>query len=561
MSNWKILGKIKKKNLPEREEEMIGVLLKNRKITSSEEKNFFNPPNPLEIKLKKIGLAEKEINKAVKRIKSAIKNTESIVIYGDYDADGICATAILWEVLNKFTKKVMPYLPHRLEEGYGLSIKGIDAIIKEYQAKLIITVDCGITAQEAVLYAKKKQIDVIVTDHHLPPPKKPKALSIIHTTKISGAAVAWFLGRELLKKLGKKYLRELEEKLSLVAIGTISDVLPLLGINRSLVFWGLDFLRKTQRPGLKALFQDAGIKALEIDSYHIAFVIGPRINATGRLTHALDSLRLLCTKSFQRGRELAGKLGFTNRQRQKITEETFFHAQDYLEKTKDSKKEKLIFISHQSYNQGVIGLVAGKLAEKYYRPAVVISQGETYSKASARSIAGLNIISAIRETSQLLVDCGGHPMAAGFTVETVKIRELKKKLTEIIEEKLTDDLLIKSINVDCEVTLSDLTLALYQKLEKFKPYGLGNPEPLFATKDLTLLEARLVGKGGKHLKLRLTDDQGKEINAIAFSKGEFYSKLSKEKNINIIYTLTINDWNGKNIEMKVKEIKFFRHLP
>lgn len=555
MSNWKIRGRLKKKNLPERKEEIIGVLLKNRKITSSEEKNFFNPPNPLEIKLKKIGLDGKEINKAVKRIKAAIKNNESIVIFGDYDADGICATAILWEVLNKFTKKVMPYLPHRLEEGYGLSIKGIDTIIKEYQPKLIITVDCGITAQEAVLYAKKNNVDVIVTDHHLPPPKKPKAVGIIHTTKISGAAVAWFFARELINHLGGEK-KDLQEKLSLVAIGTVSDVLPLLGINRSLVFWGLESLRKTQRPGLKALFQDAGIKALEIDSYHIAFVIGPRINATGRLTHALDSLRLLCTKSFLRGKELASKLGLTNRQRQKITEETFFHAQDYLEKTERIKKEKLIFISHKAYNQGVIGLVAGKLAEKYYRPAIVISQGETYSKASARSIAGLNIISAIRETSQLLVDCGGHPMAAGFTVETVKIKQLKKKLTEIIEEKLTDDLLIKSINIDCEVTLSDLTLNFYEKLQKFKPFGLGNPEPLFATKDLTILEARLVGKDGKHLKLRLADDQEKEINAIAFGKGEFYSKLSKEKNINIIYTLTINDWNGENLELKIKDIDF-----
>lgn len=554
MANWKILGKIKAKNLPQRVKEIISVLLNNRKIPQRKEKEFFHPTNPLEIKLTAVDLEKKEIGIAIKRIKKALKNKESIIIYGDYDADGICATAILWEVMHKFTDNVMPYLPHRVEEGYGLSKKGIDVLIKEYKPKLIITVDNGITARDAVAYAKKKQIDVIITDHHLPPAKKPHALGIIHSTKISGAGVAWFFARELVSNL-KGGMKNLQEQLSLVAIGTVSDVLPLLEINRSFVFWGLESLRKTQRPGLKALFEEAGIKPLEIDTYHIAFIIAPRINATGRLTHALDSLRILCTKSNSRSKELAAKLGLTNRQRQKITEETFFQAMDNLEKNTKSQKEKLIFISHHSYNHGVIGLVAGKLTEKYHLPAVVISEGVLYSKASARSISGLNIISAIRETKELLVDCGGHPMAAGFTVETIKIKELKKKLTEIIEKKLTGELLIKSINIDCEVTLSDLTLNIYEKLLKFKPFGLGNPEPLFAAGNLTVFEARLVGKGSKHLKLKLSDDKGNKINAIAFGKGDFYPKLTKEGKINIIFTLTKNTWNGENLEVKIKDLQ------
>lgn len=559
MQQWKIQGKLKHQKREAREEEVISLLLRNRDISKTQEKNFFNPQNPFDIKLKELDLDKHQVKSAIQKITTVLDKKEMIVVYGDYDADGICGTAIIWEVLNKFTSRVMPYLPNRTEEGYGLSKKGIDAVIKEYNPSLIITVDNGVTAKAAVEYANKQGIEVIITDHHVFGSEKPKPLALVHSTKISGTAVAWFLCRELIAiKKSVVNTGELLEKLALGAIGTVSDVLPLLDINRSIVYYGLGEIRKTRRPGLKALLFEAGIESNGIDTYHISYIIGPRINASGRITHALDSLRLLCTKSYSRAKDLAVKLGVTNRKRQKITEETLLHARDYVSKGYVKGKTKLLFASHSSYNQGIIGLVAGKLAEEFYRPAIVIAEGPTLSKASARSISGFNIISAIRQSASLLVDCGGHPMAAGFTIETTKISQFKKEFSVLAEKKLTADLLIKSIKVDCELNLPDITLSLYKKLEKFKPFGLGNPEPHFTTKNLQVLEARLVGKDGKHLKLRLADDQEKEINAIAFGKGEYYSKLNikseKSLMIDIVYTLIKNDWNGERLELKVKNI-------
>lgn len=569
MSAWKILGSLKQKK--EREEEIINILVKNRGINSSKDKKiFFNPPHPSKLTLTEVGISQRELKRGVKRIIKAIKKNEFIVIYGDYDADGICATAILWETLHKYHKGVMPYLPHRIDEGYGLSKKGIDNVIKEYNPKLIITVDNGVTAWKEIEYAKEKGIDIIVSDHHVIPKKKPKPFALIHTTKVSGSGVSWFIAREFLKDkknsnlnlevptlLGRDPDRIVGEKLSLSVIGTVSDVLPVIGINRSIVAYGLEQLRKTTRPGFKAIFQEAGVYQKEISSYHIGYIIGPRINASGRISHALDSLRLLCTKSSARAKKLALLLGATNRERQKITQATLLHAREFVAKKYGStltKNNKFLFVYDESYNQGVIGLVAGKLVEEFYRPTIVISIGDTYSKASARSIGGFNIISAIRETQELLVDCGGHPMAAGFTVETLNLERLKKKLDSVFKEKLADELLTRSIKVDCEVSLADITNSLYDKLNQFNPYGLGNPEPLFVTRGLLVSQARLVGRDGKHLKLIIADTNGTQFNAIAFGLSNFYPKLSKDCLVDIVYTITKNDWNGEKLELKVKDL-------
>lgn len=554
MSDWKILSSLKQTQKKEKEEEIINVLLKNRGINSSQDKKlFFNPAHPSKLTLNEVGISESELKKGVKRIIKAIKNNEFIVVYGDYDADGICATAILWETLHKYHKGVMPYLPNRIDEGYGLSKKGIDNIVKEYSPKLIITVDHGVTASEEIEYAKEKGIDIIVSDHHVIPKKKPKPYALIHTTKVGGAGVSLFLAREFLKDTN------VEEKLSLCAIGTVSDVLPLIGVNRSIVSYGLEELKKTTRVGLKALFSEAGIKQTELSTYHLGYIIGPRINASGRITHALDSLRLLCTKSSAKARELALLLSSTNRQRQKITETTLLHARGFVVKNYGlslTKSNKLLFVYDDSYNQGIIGLVAGRLVEEFYRPTIVLSVGKTYAKASARSISGFNIISAIRETQELLIDCGGHPMAAGFTVETVKIERLKKKLNSVFKEKLADNLLIRVIKVDCEISLTDITSPLYDKLTQFQPFGPGNPEPLFTTKGLQVKEARLVGRDRKHLKLVVEDTNGNQFNAIAFGLSSFYPKLTKDGLVNIVYSITKNDWNGERLELKIRDIKF-----
>ena len=340
--------------------DLIENILKNRGLTTKKEiEEFFHPPYPPHLP------SFPDLAKAIERIKKAINNKESIVVYADYDADGVTAGAIMWETIYKLGGNVMPYIPHRIEEGYGLSLKGIDAVKKEFNPSLIITVDHGITAWEKIAYAKSLGIDVIVTDHHVKPIKLPDCL-IVHTTELSGAGVSWCVAKKLMP----------DPDLSLAAIGTIADMMPLVGPNRSIVKFGLLAIAKTKRVGLEALMGDA--------------------------EHALDALRLLCTNNKEKARTLAETLGLKNRERQQLTADTTLHALGLVPKT----TKKLIFIAHQSYNQGVIGLVAGKLVEEYYVPAIVVSKGEVYSKASARSIAGFNIVEAIRSASDLLVDVG-----------------------------------------------------------------------------------------------------------------------------------------------------------
>lgn len=549
----KILGKIKSKDRVKRNKEIIKTLLKNRGLHGKKAENdFFNPINPLDIEIDEIGITSTQIKKAIARINSAIKNNEGIIVYGDYDADGVSATAILWETIYVYHKKIMPYLPHRVEEGYGLSIKGIDNLNLKYKPKLIITVDNGITSIEAVRYASEKGIDVIITDHHIKPKKMPKAFSVIHTTKISGSGVAWFVSREFLKSKEKDYKTVMSERLSLASIGTVSDMLPLININRSIVYFGIEELKKSKRPGLNAIFKEAGIIKEHIEAYHLGYIIGPRINATGRISHSIDSLRILCTTSEEKAEAIATVLGDINRERQKITEEHFISAKSQVSLINNKITNNLLIISDKTFNQGVIGLVAGKLVDEFYRPTIVISQGDMYSKASARSIDGFNIISVLRSFSNLLVDCGGHPMAAGFTIETSKIDYFNKQMITYANNKIKPNMLNKITTVDCEISFKDINRDLLKQIEKFKPLGFGNPEPRFLTKNLAATDARLVGKG-KHLKIKLTDINQRVFGSICFNQSEDYFKIKKESCFDIVYTIYKNDWNGK-IELNIKKI-------
>ena len=361
--SWELLQKGKAKDI-------ISLLLKNRGIkTLKDKKEFFFPTHPTKLSLKELGLSKTEIRKAIARINQAKKNKEKVIVYGDYDADGICATAILWEALWEKGLDVLPYIPERFSEGYGLNIESIKKLkASQPNLALIITVDHGIVADKKVDLAKELGIDVIITDHHQPGKIIPKALATVHTVKIGGAGVAWILAREIGTAAG----------LELAAIGTIADQLPLMGPNRSLAKFGLEELNKTTRPGLLALFSEAALKPGGIGPYEVGFIIAPRINATGRLTHGLTSLRLLCTKDRMRARLLAEEIGRINSQRQKIVEEVVAHAR---KKLKDGPGQEIIILEHKSYHQGVIGLAAAKLVEEFYRPAIVISSKGDYCQS------------------------------------------------------------------------------------------------------------------------------------------------------------------------------------
>ncbi|MCJ7826035.1 single-stranded-DNA-specific exonuclease RecJ, partial [Patescibacteria group bacterium] len=478
--------------------DIISAILQNRGITTKKDIGaFLRPMPPHQLSVIDVGIDKNCTKKAVKRIGKAIKDKESIVVYTDYDADGLTAGAIVWETIHKLGGLIMPYVPHRVDEGYGLTKKGIDTVFEKYHPTLLITVDHGITARNEVEYAKSKGMDVIITDHHIKPDKLPECL-IIHTTALSGAGVAWFFAKEVISSFDEqcqpKADRPLDETLSLSAIGTIADMMPLLGPNRSIAKYGLEELKKTTRVGLKALIEEAGLVQSQLTAYSISHMLAPRLNAMGRLVYALDGLRLLCTNDKDRAKELASKLGLTNRERQQLTIDTTLHAKELVESIHGKTiGKKLLFIAHESYNQGVIGLVAGKLVETYYLPSIVISKGEMISKASARSIKGFNIVEAIRSFSDLLIDVGGHPLAAGFTIETKKMEKLREKLEKLADKHITNEMLKRPVAIDLEIPLESVTEDLYDKIQQLQPFGFGNPEPVFLSKAVQLVDFRRIG--------------------------------------------------------------------
>lgn len=557
---WEILNKVKNRKSKKRIEDIVNILLKNRGIkTKKQKEEFLNPSHPKEISLKSLSLSQEEIKRCINRIKKAINDKEHIIIYGDYDTDGVCATAILWECLYSLTKNVHPYIPSRFEEGYGLNPETIQNLkLQNPNLKLIITVDNGIVAYEAVEKANKLGIDVVITDHHLKGQRIPKAYSIIHTTKLSGSGLAWILAREISRELKGFKKEKLKDSLELAAIGTISDQLPLIGPNRSFAKYGLGELNATKRIGLLALFEEAGLNTFggqsqhsgKIGTYEVNFIISPRINAMGRMEHAIDSLRLLCTRNKTRARELANVLASTNRQRQKVLDEIVLHAKRQVKETKG-----IIFVSHKSYHEGVIGLAASKLVEEFWRPSIVFAKGEKISKASARSIPGFNIIEAMRRVEYLTLGMGGHPMAAGFSIETDKIESFSKKLSEVSAPLLTTEILQKKIFVDFELKLDYVSEELFRELLKFEPTGIANPKPSFLARNLDIVDAEAVGSEGKHLKLVLETNSG-QFHAIGFGLGYLFPKLSPDIKVDIVYTIDKENWNGQErIKLNIKDLR------
>jgi len=580
---WEVIGKSIIKNLRSRTSslrgkqkskigrielkasDIIDILLENRGITTRRKKEeFFNPVQPEKVPLKDLKIDPQEVSKTIKRIKKAKENGEKIIIYGDYDADGICATAILWESLYGLGFDVTPHIPDRFEEGYGLNADSIQnlkistfakasADKKNSKLGLIVTVDNGIVANEAVEEANKLGIDVIITDHHQPGKNLPKAYSIIHTDKISGSGVAWILSREIRKRFKIYDSRIKNSGLDLAAIGTIADQLPLLGPNRSFAKYGLEALNQTNRVGLLALMEKGRIQKGSIGTYEINYIIAPRINAMGRLEHGVESLRLLCTKNRLRAETLATLLNKTNLERQKIVDEVVVHARGQV--SKDTLQSVLV-LAHESYHEGVIGLAAAKLVEEFHRPSIVISKGKIYSKASARSIAGFNIIEAIRKLGGLIEGGGGHPMAAGFTIATEKISLFSQKIEEVANPLLTNEVLSKKLKIDLNLHFNRINNDLYGEIKKFEPTGIGNPTPVFVTEKANIYDVRCVGSDRSHLKLKLKE---KEIifDAIAFGMGEYYSKLSPGKPMGVAYTIEEDLWNGnEKLQLKVRDFRY-----
>lgn len=517
---------------PRTERSVFDQLLKNRQITPSELDKFLNP------KLSDLDdpLTLKGIKEAKARILNAIKKGEKIIVYGDYDVDGISATAVLWEAIDKLGGKVMPYIPDRFSEGYGINSEAIQKLAGE-GTKLIISVDSGVTAYEQISLAKKLGIDFIITDHHTLPPELPPALAIVHTTSLAGVGVAFKLAQTLIPN----------PAIELVSLGTIADVVPLTSENRILAKLGIEALQKTIRPGLLAIYEQAGVERKKIGTYEIGFILGPRLNAMGRLDHALDSLRILLTRDPVRAKDLAKKLGETNEERRRQTLEMVNHAR--LSVT-DASREKIWVVSDPSYAQGIIGLIAGRLTEEWGRPVIAISEGDEFSKGSARSIPGFNVVQAIGVAKDLLLAFGGHPQAAGFTIATKNIPLFRQRLTEYASKKIKDEDLEKRLLIDAKITEDEVTTDLARKIATMSPFGPGNPNPLFVMSGLEVGEMKLLSEN-KHLRLVIGG-----FEAIGFGLGARGAEIRPGMKIDAAFHLEINTWRDRDrLQLKLRDFK------
>lgn len=526
-------------------EQVFEAILKSRGYkTKSEQEKFLHPARPsLTTLLQATGIKEAKLKTLKSLIDSHIKAGHDICVFGDYDADGITATAILWQALVYYAKdkntRVLPFLPDRHRHGYGLSTKAVEEIISgtafattkypNFSPKLIITVDNGIVAHPAVDLLQQEEIDVVVTDHHEQAETLPRANTIIHTTSTSGAGIAWLVALYLLEE--NDFAQNL---IDLATIGIVADMIPLTAFNRAIVVTGLRALAITTRPGLRALYQGANIGQEGITTYDINYVIAPRINAAGRLYDPYDALRLLCATSTTSAVPLAHKIDAHNQERQLITEKALIKA------GKESFSHKVVVVIGD-YHEGIIGLVAGKLTEQFHKPVLVISQKKDMVKASARSIPGVNITELLRSLRTPYLSLGGHAAAAGFSLTTDNLNPFLEELYSLADQVILDELLEKKHYADLELAPNQVSLTLAELLTTMEPFGMGNPKPKFVFHNLTVLEDRELGKDGKHHKLFI-ESGAKAVELLMFNTKE---KHPVKKITSLIAAIDINIWQDK----------------
>ena len=527
-------------------EEILDLLLKNRHISEKNKKEYFSPSPPQSFLSKDFGINQKNLDKAVNRINLAIKNKQNILIYGDYDVDGITATAILWQVLFDKKANVTPFIPDRELDGYGVRADSFFRFQTQKKIKfdLLITVDNGIVANRELQKILDSGVDIIVSDHHLANQPLAKSIISVHSTVISGSVVAWLIAQKIDQKAD----------LGLATLGTVADCLPLNTINRNIVYHGLKSLQKNPNFGIKKLIEISGIKQDKISTYELGFVIGPRLNAVGRLSNPTDALRLLCCSSETQASKYATILDSFNKDRQLLQQESIdiaekYYSRDAINRVSNNIKNKIIFVADKSFLPGIIGLIASRFTDKYYLPSIVISVGKKVSKGSCRSIKELNIIETLRELTSELVELGGHVGAAGFSIETKKIPQFKKEIIKIINLKLKDKVLRPTKFIDADMKLNAVTISNCQLIQKLEPFGLENPDPLFQFNNLRITDIRLLGQKQEHLKLKVDDPSTPKnenilVDSIAFKKGDIGKNLKVGDSISFTAKLNLNFWNG-----------------
>lgn len=485
-----------------------------------------------------------QMDRAVERIKRAINRREPIVIYGDYDADGVSSAALLYAGIKELGGRVATYFPDRFTEGYGLNSGAIDFLAGEGCA-LIITVDCGVRAYQEARHARERGIDLIITDHHYPGEVLPEAYALINPKQpgdeypfksLAGVGVA----KKLMQAIRSTYgIADDESDLDLVAIGTVADIVPLVGENRVLVRRGIELLNQTGRIGLQGLIKVAGYQGGTIDSTAIGFALGPRINAAGRLRSAEMAFELLVSEDLHRADVLAEQLDQINRERQEMMHEVVERALAQHEMQTD--RGNVIIDFDEDYHEGVIGLAASKLTEAFYRPSIVGRLQEDWITASARSIPGFHMTRALESAGDLMDRFGGHAAAAGLRIHRSKIHQLKAILEDEFDDQMADETLQPALDIDGIATFKELDDRMLYFHDKLAPFGAANPRPLLVSKNVNVLSKRTVGREGAHLKLRL-EQNGKPYDAIAFRMGDRLSELKSE--IDVAYRLERNHYLG-----------------
>ncbi len=548
-------------------------MLWNREVKTQEEIDVFLSPDwSRDVYSPDLFLHMKE---GVKRTFDALENNEVITVHGDYDADGVCGSTVLLTTLRDICRKMgfdeqklNVYIPHREKEGYGMSVATIEHLKEHEETGLVITVDCGISNKDAVDRAKELGIDTIICDHHAMPKELPDQAILIHplvpgetfpNKKLCGTGVAYKFAAAMIHEARERgadfpvgYNKWL---LDLVAIATVTDIVPIVGENRVLEKYGLLVLNKTRRVGLKKLIEITGAKMGELDTVSIGYQIGPRLNAAGRMNHATEALNLMIEEDEVKATELAMRLNQTNTERQKASQKMYEEAKQMVGELGD---RRIIVVAGEGWNPGLVGLVAGKLLSDFSVPVFAVGKDGDRYVGSGRSVDGFDVTQALHAASEYLDKFGGHPQACGFSTSGM---DRFKKAVEAMEmfaaEKITDEMLIPSLSIDACMEFSQIDWSLYESLEAFRPFGCGNKQPIFCTKQVRVVSFSAVGKEGAHLKLRLQSGDGKIMNAIAFRFGYWAEDLELGSEIDVAYEVTLNEWNG-NRELQLRLVDLIK---
>lgn len=544
---------------------LLAHLLLNRDISTVEEARIFLNSSPTSLH---DPFLLKDVEKAVERIETAIENEEVTLIYGDYDVDGLTATALLFLVLKEYGARTIYYIPDRLKEGYGLNVEALKGAHKN-GVGLVISVDCGITSIEEVNYLKRQGIDCIILDHHEPLEDiLPDAFAIINPLQpecgypyksLTSVGLVFKLAQALRRKLKHKHVGEfppLEEHLDLVALGTISDVAPVTGENRILIKHGLRYLAATRKKGLRSLIEVAGIgRKRKFFTDTVGFILGPRINASGRVSSALQALRLLLTDDEREAKILAEGLDKENQKRQSIEGVILKEAISKVERDVNFKSHRVIVISSDKWHPGVIGIVASRIVEKFYRPTILIAFNENLGRGSGRSIRNFHLFEALSKCREHLVEYGGHEHAAGLTVFRDKIDVFREQLNSIAIETLKPLDLIPRLGIDAEILFGDLTSKLIKELELLEPFGVGNSKPVFAVRNLSLRSKPKIVNSNT-LKMWVTDGE-LTYEVVGFKRALDINVDFATDRFSLAFTPSTNDWQGQEvIQLQLKDLRF-----